>query len=1479
MVRYFLTLFFILSTIISYSQKLDDTFNGYLLPTVYVGRTDDTLSFRGGFKSANGRYDGTELDTTCILVVESDANCYYLPIVDITLKGSVIAASVVDTTGDLASIPSGKSAIFKPTSRKFLIPQIAGIPSTLSSCIFNYNYDILNNIDNNWHENEPYDSLDIVTNKYDGQIYVLEASTSVGQRPDLYPAVWTLISAKNAASSSIDTNIIDANLLGAEIESLILESKKINVNVSLTDTATFNRTVYIPFPDSIQDNTDIDVLFTANNSDQYYIIQAADNSYFFLEDESRFTDQLAIIRGEKITINKRDGILTIKSNRKFIEPLYVSDSYDPQYESDIITYRSKKFRTYKILPTGIDSSSNLVKILPDKAAYGNNFITHSSDMMRNLSLTCSETNEGWAIGSPLRDNIVDSDLLKPDGKTSIRKIVPVSGTTSLYTKVIDICTQTVQFTAGDKLTFSMWIWVDDAAHTVSLSEIGIYERPVATATYTALAPLQTLSNSSIKPGWNRYEFNFTLTSGTQGAGFAPAVRFRVTYIVGDQMAFDGSQLELTEKASPYKETANDTSSIIRDVDPYVYAIPYIDNGVLDLTSYPIETKLKTQDLKDAFNFCETSGLCNVVIASHVLLDEPLVMNEYITWDGGTRKEFTNIEVDINDDTQSAVTFDNPGTIYADAQRIKNLTFNVLTPINKVIDMVAGNENYLIDTDVDGNDLANYGVYIGKQGGLGNVGSHIIGGSVVECLESSIVYDNAGNNHEIIGTNILRSKVGIYANGASLLYIKNAQIEDHDSLNIDVALANTMYIEQCYFENDSCYFRNMDVLEIRGSRISDAPFVLENVAGFDIHTNKLYQLSGVKIIGDPNNTSGSITRNWYQVTRELRDQKLYFENNSRVSFGEDNHDDVAARASYSYTHKLRINQGELIQGGLQGTTTISDTLVSNKMILAGREENRLVQSDSFAADGVYATGTVQVFNNAVTAPDGTMTADLLVGLGNQSGTASFTSRTMDAITQGQQITVAIWVKDMKQNGNSSGNIIVRPAGSTDYYLGTTNNKDWELIGIVIDSVAANSSTFTKRLARWVTGDSIAYWRQIVNTGPHPLLAERYGTQTTTTPVYNTDVTIGIPNGLAFEGNLANADSVKWVVETPDPGDTVQLSYNTFVLPTGAGTIYLDDANITTNAQVKVMAPTGTVTLSKVGAGSPFFIERGSSTSNPTIVGTGATKTFLYHASTENLLLTEELTEGGTLLTFGTIIQSTGTYVVKNGDFISIDANAAPASADWTATLDISGLASGSRFEVYIGDADVYSVGLTTSTLADISYEAMSVTDTIDFFHRKVHKLICTVLSGTLLVYEDDVSFWGGMFVLDTDPDTLTFSGGSTTPQKATGLTEGDVNGFTYSSGRLTYHGPTRYFKVTCYLSLSFSESTTVIEGWVYKNGSEVSKTEFHRAIGTGGDVGSTAFGGILELADGNYLEAFFAPGAHTGDDELIIENMNFTITKI
>lgn len=138
-------------------------------------------------------------------------------------------------------------------------------------------------------------------------------------------------------------------------------------------------------------------------------------------------------------------------------------------------------------------------------------------------------------------------------------------------------------------------------------------------------------------------------------------------------------------------------------------------------------------------------------------------------------------------------------------------------------------------------------------------------------------------------------------------------------------------------------------------------------------------------------------------------------------------------------------------------------------------------------------------------------------------------------------------------------------------------------------------------------------------------------------------------------------------------------------------------------------------------------------------------------------------------------------------------------------------------------------------------------------------------------------YGEMSIDDTDRDTITFA--ATTPAKSTDWTAGTLANFTYATGRLTYSGTLPItIKVDGAISIRFGEAVNV-SGWVYKNGSALADSKFTQEFLTAGDFNNVKVSCLTTLTAGQYIELFFAPAAHTGSDDLIIENANFNIIKI
>lgn len=149
MKKILLLLSFFWLTLAMYGQKLDTVFNGYLSPIVQTGGASPTFTFTSAFHDDMGAFDGTEVTTDAVIIMESDGRCYKLTIDTLTATGTIISGTLTDSTGELSAIPAGTAAIVRRTSNRSLYPIPTGLPASTEGCIHTVNYLIMDTIASN----------------------------------------------------------------------------------------------------------------------------------------------------------------------------------------------------------------------------------------------------------------------------------------------------------------------------------------------------------------------------------------------------------------------------------------------------------------------------------------------------------------------------------------------------------------------------------------------------------------------------------------------------------------------------------------------------------------------------------------------------------------------------------------------------------------------------------------------------------------------------------------------------------------------------------------------------------------------------------------------------------------------------------------------------------------------------------------------------------------------------------------------------------------------------------------------------------------------------------------------------------------------------------------------------------------------------------------------------------------------------------
>jgi hypothetical protein len=145
----------------------------------------------------------------------------------------------------------------------------------------------------------------------------------------------------------------------------------------------------------------------------------------------------------------------------------------------------------------------------------------------------------------------------------------------------------------------------------------------------------------------------------------------------------------------------------------------------------------------------------------------------------------------------------------------------------------------------------------------------------------------------------------------------------------------------------------------------------------------------------------------------------------------------------------------------------------------------------------------------------------------------------------------------------------------------------------------------------------------------------------------------------------------------------------------------------------------------------------------------------------------------------------------------------------------------------------------------------------------------------------VSSWGGYASININNGVTAQVTGGSTPVKFTGFnttegSNGPSNGYTPDkTGSDITIDLDGVVLITCGFAFS-GTGNTEFEVYCYKNGVDTG-LGFHRKLGTGGDVGSAGFTGILSVSASDYLELYIETPA--GSASMTAENVQFCATQI
>lgn len=190
--------------------------------------------------------------------------------------------------------------------------------------------------------------------------------------------------------------------------------------------------------------------------------------------------------------------------------------------------------------------------------------------------------------------------------------------------------------------------------------------------------------------------------------------------------------------------------------------------------------------------------------------------------------------------------------------------------------------------------------------------------------------------------------------------------------------------------------------------------------------------------------------------------------------------------------------------------------------------------------------------------------------------------------------------------------------------------------------------------------------------------------------------------------------------------------------------------------------------------------------------------------------------------------------------------------------------GETYNAFVNDIFIGSISSPTATL-DVSGDARfrSLPDSAAI--NSVH----TDVSG--YVYESPISY-AEMYILDTDPDTITLTAG--TPDTIAETTAGKLLNYSHATGRLTYDGTiNRTVRVvgSATVSASLAANAHLL---IYKNGTIVTGSKQSTEVDAADELEAISISCLVDITPGDYIQVY--TDISTNGD-VRVHNLNLSIT--
>lgn len=918
-----------------------------------------------------------------------------------------------------------------------------------------------------------YDSLDQVS--YNGSIYRLDTLSSFGSRPDLF-SFWSKVTVDNPASITyVDANSFKRKLQNNTSSISIFTDSIVKYDdytiVITNDTVNEITQVIIPDPTSTINGKKVTVVDSSLFNTSTYL----QNANGFIRYKGEIVSRVYLNNNTVAQLTYLDSLIAVETKDPTTILSFVDDFNKRFNEGTKVDFLGSSYKLQKARPANVDGS--IVREVLEIAPNGQNLLSRSENFSH------ASNTVGWSLSSSIRSTVIDT-LISPDNTKTADVITRTSTGSGRITKYLYLDSINVQFQAGDIVNFSCWMKLPQSSvnNSAFIDEIEIQERQLSPNGFTVITDPSVPSAiylDTISKEWTRVSAKMVVNQSTT-ADTNHVALFVVDFNseVGDSIALWGAQLEVNKAPSKYKKTGNLVTDIILGND-MSYAVLQIENGILNLrNAYRSSNVDDNIVIQNAFDYCEETGLCNLVAPwdGSILKDTLLIPAKMGLIGLGP----TTIFIDLNDSTKTAI-YCRRDAAYTRDQSFKNISFE---PLSAAYAYIGGNNSYrqryedLIMTGERQSDnlkLVKYGVIIGADDGDKALDSEIDDCQITDFLVSPIKIYRAGNGHTIRNTVALRSSVGIDLDVSSALILR-CQIETNDTAI--VATGGDVYVnENTYIEDGTINLTNLQQFEYKNSRISGGSFNAYNVEAIILDNNRLgfgariLHQSGVKPII-------TVVKNQFERNTDL-DAMLGYWGDSPESTIKDNRLDSKKITLSSIGKTLTFNS-EIKSSVLSGITSIGDTLRFSNNYITGLQQNLLAYSDSImVADEITADHEIQ--NNVVLAPDGTMTADLMIGLSTTPTTTSLNNhKSLATIQVGEKTIVSFWAKDLKEDGYSDLTILFRYGTGNDD-VGPFYNKNWTRYQVVIDSAEANTANLSKRRQFISEGDSVAFWGWQLNYG--------------------------------------------------------------------------------------------------------------------------------------------------------------------------------------------------------------------------------------------------------------------------------------------------------------------------------------------------------------------------------------------------------------